>query len=32
MKYCSLCAHEVVRKIPEGEDRDRDAKGADVLG
>ena len=24
MKYCSLCAHEVVRKIPEGEDRDRD--------
>ena len=24
MKYCSLCAHEVVRKIPEGEDRERD--------
>ena len=24
MKCCSLCAHEVVRKIPEGEDRDRD--------
>ena len=24
MKYCSSCAHEVVRKIPEGEDRERD--------
>jgi ADP-ribose pyrophosphatase YjhB (NUDIX family) len=24
MKYCSCCAHEVVRKIPEGEDRERD--------
>jgi ADP-ribose pyrophosphatase YjhB (NUDIX family) len=24
MKYCSRCAHEVVRKIPEGEDRERD--------
>ena len=24
MKYCSNCAHEVVRKIPEGEDRERD--------
>ena len=24
MKYCSLCAHEVVRKIPEGEDCERD--------
>jgi ADP-ribose pyrophosphatase YjhB (NUDIX family) len=24
MKYCSGCAHEVVRKIPEGEDRERD--------
>ena len=24
MKYCSICAHEVVRKIPEGEDRERD--------
>ena len=22
--YCSLCVHEVVRKIPEGEDRERD--------
>ena len=24
MKYCSRCAQEVVRKIPEGEDRERD--------
>ena len=24
MKYCSSCTHEVVRKIPEGEDRERD--------
>ena len=24
MKYCSSCAHEVVRKTPEGEDRERD--------
>ena len=24
MKYCSSCAHAVVRKIPEGEDRERD--------
>ena len=24
MKSCSSCAHEVVRKIPEGEDRERD--------
>ena len=24
MKYCGSCAHEVVRKIPEGEDRERD--------
>jgi len=24
MKYCSSCAHEVARKIPEGEDRERD--------
>ena len=24
MKYCSSCAHEVVSKIPEGEDRERD--------
>ena len=24
MKYCSSSAHEVVRKIPEGEDRERD--------
>ncbi len=24
MKYCSRCAKEVVRKIPEGEDRERD--------
>ena len=24
MKDCSSCAHEVVRKIPEGEDRERD--------
>ena len=24
MKYCSSCAHEVVRKIPAGEDRERD--------
>ena len=24
MKYCSKCAHETVREIPEGEDRERD--------
>jgi len=24
MKYCSKCAHEMVREIPEGEDRERD--------
>ena len=24
MKYCSKCAHEAVREIPEGEDRERD--------